>query len=195
MLQECDMVALCDLSHQLIHWLPFCCYFERGTSIEWANDAHTDACARTIKRTDKDVCTPTHRPAAQSELQPRCSNLPLSSNIKKKKSRQRDRNNLKALCEFSHFLWYFHSNQASQIISPVCFSYTRMIYCKCTGLFTFPGSDHHNRGTAVWQHRWLFLFGSQIHLLTNLRSNTSDGESRNYVFILSFRNLSPQCSF
>lgn len=86
MLRECDIVALCDLSHQLIHWLPFRCYFERGTSSEWANDAHTDACACTIKRTDKDVCTPTHRPAAQSELQPRCSNLPLSSNIKKKKA-------------------------------------------------------------------------------------------------------------
>lgn len=192
MLRECDMVALCDLSHQLIHWLPFRCYFERGTSSEWANDAHTDACACTIKRTDKDVSTPTHRPVAQSELQPRCSSLPLSSNIKKKKATTWQK---QFESGFSHFLWYFHSNQASQIISPVCFSYTQMIYCKCTGLFTLPASDHHNRGTAVWQHRWLFLFGSQIHLLTNLRSNTSDGESRNYVFILCFRNLSPQCSF
>lgn len=76
------MVALCALSHHLIHRLPFCCYFERGISSEWAmTHVQTHVCG-TKKRTDKDVCTPTHRPGAESDiLQPRCSDLARRSHV------------------------------------------------------------------------------------------------------------------
>ncbi len=140
MLWECDMVALCALSHQLIHRLPFCCYFERGINSEWGNDARTDACVWHKKTY---VRTPTH--TERDIWQSRCSNLPRESHVLAIKKAPHPTTIhfqlssyflltlpsstvpcggstsacffFKNSLEIKSFSRYFHSNQASQIIS------------------------------------------------------------------------------
>lgn len=64
--EKCDMLALCALSHQLIHGLSFSCYFQQGLRCEWAV-THIQSHVRVWPHTktyDKAESTPTHRPGA-----------------------------------------------------------------------------------------------------------------------------------